>query len=152
MSIQTTQRNWAARCGLAGRIGIAGLSGVALLVGLAGCLSPGGTGTSDDIHTYISTPQNPTTVSLKDWRTGQVIWSYDVPVGRQLVVRFYEGDDPSKPYPDTLRWAEVKAGSNSSPLGNSMAVPDKESRVMELSFRTSPEFTSGETGQAAGTN
>ena len=58
------------------------LSGLlAVLAGLTGCHA-----------TYVSTPELPATLWLKDVNTGGVIWSMDVPVQHKLSVKFdHEG-------------------------------------------------------------
>src|SRR5262245_40626309 len=71
-----------------------GLAAFALL-GAAGCANkPGGPGYSDDTFTYYSLPHEPVTLSLMDTRTGQTVWTHEVPVGRELTVSFLEGTAP----------------------------------------------------------
>jgi hypothetical protein len=116
----------------------AGLSG--------GCLSntmwyPGGSLRSNDQYTYWSTAHNPTTVSIIDTRTDQVIWSTDIPVDMQLVINFEEdeGDDnrvtPAKMYFDT--W---KLGRTSGTPRQSINVPAADARRIDVKQRAVPEL------------
>jgi len=110
------------------------------LAGLAGCWKPGGRGISSDAYTYISTSFEPKTVSVIDTRTGQTIWSYDVPVGRQLNFQFAKSDNPqSAAYPDKIKWSEVDAGRLFGTLSNEQAVPGRDGRRIDLKIRPVPE-------------
>ena len=106
--------------------------GCALLVlGLAspGCYLPGGNGFSNDTHTFQSTSWNPVTVSLKDTRTGQDIWSVDVPVGKQLVMHFRDGDGvEGSGMPDVMEWEIMDNGEMFGQLNNTIPVPPASNR------------------------
>ncbi len=46
-------------------------------------------------YVYKSTPHVPETVTLINTTTGEQVWSYDIPAGQELTVRFKE---PGKPH------------------------------------------------------
>lgn len=115
-----------------------------LLVGLAACEGvpghyPGGNIASIDKYTYPSTSYLPQTVSVVDTRTGQAIWSKDIPVGQQLVMRFYadKGDDPSNP--DRLDWQIMAIGAGGQ-MSHSIYVPNAASRRIDTAFRAPGEL------------
>lgn len=110
------------------------------LAGLAGCWKEGGRGISSDAYTYISTAFYPKTVSVIDTRTGQTVWSYDVPVGRQLNFQFSASDEPqSAAYPDKIKWSEVDAGQLFGTLENEQPMPGRDARRIDLKIRPVPE-------------
>lgn len=120
------------------------------LASLAGCYSEGGLGWSEDQHVYISRPEQPWTVSLKDTRTGQEVWSVEVPVGKQLVVHFLPDAGTDNAFtPDLMEWAIMEAGTESERLGNSMPVPPAHARRLEPVLRPGPELPPG-MGKLAG--
>jgi len=101
----------------------------------------GGSRASIDQHVYVSYPHVPKTVSLVDTRTGETIWTVDVPVGQQLVVRFkndvYE-DDPNRP--SVMKWELMDAGERHQKLTNSLRVPHWTSRRLDWTTRPAPEL------------
>ena len=103
--------------------------------------NPGGSGVSVDKYTYVSEPWEPKTVELVDTRTGETLWSVDVPVGQQLAVRFYPDREKDNAYtPDLMRWDLMEAGTRFRRLENSMLVPASNARRLDMSLRTAPEF------------
>ena len=127
------------------------LACVAAMIGLTGCsiYKPGGTGWSDDTFTYFGLPHQPVTVTLIDTRTGQTLWTYEVPVGRQLTLRFDEDYAPdNKMTPALLSWQEMKQGTRYGALENTMLVPDKYSRRLDPTYRDEPEFPQGTSASA----
>ncbi len=120
-----------------------GLAAV-LSAGLAvpGCWIEGGRGYSGDSFTYISTEHQPKTVSVIDTRTGQTVWSYEVPVGRELVMEFYEGESArAADYlnPDILRWDDFEAGQLFGAPGKRVSVPPATARRIDVALRPAPE-------------
>ncbi len=95
---------------------------------------------SRDIATYASTSWLPQTVNVIDTRTGETIWSIDVPVGQQVVVDFNAGGGDNEYYPDTMRWALFEAGTGNGRLRNSIAVPPVDARLIEPTLRPAPEW------------
>lgn len=108
---------------------------------MSGCIGykPGGNMASDDTFTYWSTPHTPTTVTLVDTRTGERFWTYEIPVGKELVCKFYTDTNPGTQFPDTMRWEILDVGDNFGELHNLMAVPDKFARRVDWEVRPSPE-------------
>lgn len=125
-----------------GRRLLASLLVIAALGSTAGCWRPGGRGMSVDAYTYISTAFEPKTVSVIDTRTGQTIWSYDVPVGRQLDIEFFENDEHKDAnLPDIIKWRETYAGNTLGTLsGQSVAMPPASARRIDLKLRPAPEY------------
>lgn len=115
-----------------------GLS-LAGLTGLAGCVPgyyPGGSLASRDLYTYESTPDAPTNITVIDWTTGEQLLQVEVPVGQQLVVRFFENHNKKNTErPDLMRWKLMKAGTTFGELDNSMPVPDYGHRRVDVSLR-----------------
>ena len=131
------------------RIGLAAV-GLAVGLGLAlattGCnvYRPGGSLRSNDTFTYASTTFLPVTVSLVDSRTGETLWTSEVPVGKQLVVRFFRDqykDNPANP--DAMRWEIMDTGKWYGTLDNVIAVPAMGVRRLDTSLRAAPEYPPG---------
>lgn len=123
-----------------------GALGAALLaLGPAGCSAyrnyyPGGGYNSLDRFTYESTSWMPQTVTLRDTRTGEDIWSMDVPVGQKVVVWFKRGEGPGQPYPDAMEWGLFDFDVNSGRLPNRLGVPGSDARLLVTALRPAPEM------------
>lgn len=125
-------------------------AGFALLASLAataflGCEGvpgnfPGGTHASIDKFVYQSTSELPQTVTIVDTRSGQAVWSKDIPVGRQLVIRFYaeKSDDPANP--DRMDWQLMQMRQGGTDLSNHVFVPPANARRIETAFRARGEM------------
>ncbi|CAN5835547.1 hypothetical protein BH11PLA1_BH11PLA1_22420 [soil metagenome] len=115
---------------------------LAAALSLPGCWTPGGTrGYLSDTYTYESTPDMPQTVTVIDRRTNEALWSYDVPVDMELVMRFTPSvntDDAS--LPDVLKWDVWKRGTKFGFPRNSVAMPDSSARLIDVKLRKSPEL------------
>ena len=101
----------------------------------------GGSRASNDLHTYVSREHSPKTVSLVNTTTGEVLWSVDIPVGKQLVVKFVDGkhkDDPGNP--SEMRWALMDEQIYGPKLDNEMRVPGPNQRRLDLELRDAPEM------------
>ena len=101
------------------------------ILSLTGCHRPQGallayTGGS---YTYFSYETAPKTVRVLDLRTNEVVFSMDVPVGKQLTIEFQagKGDDPVYS-PDVMRYEVMEMGSTTGKLRNQMSVPSATSR------------------------
>ena len=129
-----------------------GLTLGALALSLAACGGPGyayrsfydegGSGVSDDQFVYISRPGEPKTITLVDTRTGEPIWTMDVPVGNQLVINFEPDrnkDNPARP--DMMRWELMEDRTLHGRLSNAMPVPSYHSRRLDMTLRAIPEIT-----------
>lgn len=125
----------------------------AAILAPSGCYSEGGLGWSEDQYCYVSRPHQPWTVTLKDTRTGQEVWSVEVPVGKQLVVHFLPGTGvPGGYMPDTMEWALMDEGVTSDRLANSLPVPPANARRLDPTLRPTPEFPPDmKAGRPAGT-
>jgi hypothetical protein len=133
---------------------VAGCVGLSLL---GGCLVPmpgqweGGSLYSQDKHVYISRAHTPTTVSVVDTRSQETIWTQDVPVGQQLVVRFFaRRTKDNAANPDEMRWGLCRAGGTARfPDENRLAVPGASARQLKVDYRTAPEYPPGAEAQAS---
>lgn len=131
--------NWSLR-------GVLAAAALGWVVVAGGCYNEGGNGYAHDRHVYISTAWRPWTVTLKDTRTGQDFWSVDLPVGKQLVVEFYDDGGTKDGFtPDLMRWSIMKDGDEFGRLDNSLAVPPKTVRRLDVTLRPSPELPDGMT-------
>lgn len=117
-------------------------SALTATLALTGCAySPGGSGSSTDgPFTYVSTTHLPQTVAVIDTRTTEQLLVVEVPVGKQLVLSFYNKDDEIDGK-GTLRWGVMPAGQSYGGLTNNMEVPPASARRVDVSFRRSPEYT-----------
>jgi hypothetical protein len=116
----------------------------------SGCASytPGGGGISRDAFTYISTSHSPKSLQLKDTRTGEVLWTYEIPVERELVISFYEGRNRENiEMPDEMRWEEWEKGRSHGTLDNRMPVPEMIYRRIDVTIRK-PEPSPGRAAAA----
>lgn len=107
---------------------------------VGGCNSPGGQGFSGDRFVYRSDEWQPWTVSLIDTRTGESVWSVDVPVGKQLIVGFRRGAGPNEFKPDMMYWGISENGRAISRQSNQLPVPSATSRLLEPVLRPTPEL------------
>lgn len=110
------------------------------LVTLGGCYAAGGPRYSADRFTYESTTWSPKTVFVIDTRTGQTLWSVDVPVGQQVVVGFESGNGPNEYMPDTLVWEVMRKDDFFGKLSNRRAAPPPFARRLEFELRPAPEY------------
>lgn len=116
------------------------------LATLAGCQggTEGGWLGSYDNFTYISTSWQPKTISLYDTRTGENLWSVDVPVGKQLNVGFRKGTGPNENKPDELVWEIKMAGRVFGSRDNRVPCPPATARRLEMTLRAAPEMPNAE--------
>lgn len=120
---------------------------VLLSASLAGCgYYEGGNMRSLDRHVYVSTTWQPKTVNLVDTRTGETVWSMDVPVGQKLAMEFVDNERviDSRPHdawlPDTMRWGLGDSKNTSMSLANEISVPPASIRRIEWTLRPVPEM------------
>ncbi len=121
----------------------------AAAIALTGCYGPGGPGYSADMYTYVSDEWHPYTITLFDSRTGEALWSVDVPVGQQLVMRFNEGMGPNQFKPDLMAWGLMESGRRTGPIPNNVPVPGPAVRRVEMKLRPTPEMPGALTAPVA---
>lgn len=125
----------------AARLASTGFLAVALLGAVSGCYQPQGPGYSGLAPlTYESTEMSPKTVSLIDTRTGETVWSVDVPVNQQLVIRFREGRNEGAFMPDVMEWRLMKRGNRFGALDNTIPSPPRAARRVDMTLRPRPEL------------
>ena len=98
-------------------------AGLAVAAISAGCWTEGGVPISLDRYTYKSTPTQPKTITLVDIRTGEQIWSYDIPVGKRLSLQFVDDKLDDTWRPSVMRWDVAPGDSLFGELKNQIAVP-----------------------------
>lgn len=122
---------------------------IALAAGLSlfGCTAgyhPHGQGRSNDTFTYISTSHEPKTITLIDTRTSEKLWTCEIPVGQQLVVRFLDDERAETRGWDTMKWRLMPAWTAWGTLDNAMSVPPNTARRIDMTLRKGPEFVVAE--------
>lgn len=124
------------------------VASIALLAGSAavlhGCDAEGGMMMSTDSFTYKSTSWQPKTVTLIDTRTGEAVWSVDIPVGKQLYVGFVQGTGPNEYKPDEIVWQINWSGRYIATNKSRLPCPPSTARRLELTFRAAPEMPNAE--------
>jgi len=120
------------------------LAAAALLVPAVGCYYEGGPGYSADRHAYVSRTWSPKTVTLVDVRSGEAVWSVDVPVDRKLVLGFRPGANSENDVdnPDLMIWDLMGPNENFGTLNNQLPVPPTHARLIDMSLRPVPEYAS----------
>jgi len=107
---------------------------------MSACHKEGGMGWSRDAYTYVSREWQPWTVTLVDTRTGESLWSVDIPVGQQLVMAFRKGAGPNEFKPDMLDWGLMPAGRQYGVRTHQLPVPPSHARRLEPTLRPTPEL------------
>lgn len=113
------------------------------LAASTGCYFEGGPGYSADRFAYVSRTWTPKTVTLIDTRTGEALWSMDVPVGQRLVIDFKTPQPMEKPdpwLPDTMLWDIMPERQRFGELKNKIRVPPSSARRVDMSLRPTPEY------------
>lgn len=110
--------------------------------GLGGCNWESGTGFSLDRYIYRSTSWRPQTITVVDTRTGERIWSLDVPVGQQAVVGFHKNTykDKNPIMPDELYWGLMPADDMIKGQESRMPCPPPDARRVDVTLRPTPEM------------
>jgi len=117
--------------------------GLAASVTLVGCHRPHGaimpyTGGSQTYYSYETMPK---TVRLVDLRTNEVVFSMDIPVGKQLSLDFVaDGGDNEVYTPDLMRYEVFDMGTQMGKLRNSLTVPAARNRRIEVFLRQGTEY------------
>jgi hypothetical protein len=89
---------------------------------------------------YKSTTHMPQTVTLIDTRTGESVWSCEVPVGKQLNLSFARPNRSAESdgY-DEMRWAIASIGDDFGGSPSVIRVPPPSHRRLEGTLRQGPE-------------
>lgn len=116
------------------------IASAGMLASCAGIGSEGGALASYDQFTYVSTAWQPKTITLFDTRTGESLWSVDIPVGKQLMVGFRKGSGNNEAKPDEMFWEVTWAGRRLGTRDNRMSVPPASARRLEMTLRAAPEM------------
>ena len=110
---------------------------------LAGCYNPRGAFYPyvGQAATYWSTASAPTTITVIDTRTGEAFFTVEIPVGKQLVLDFKDGEgDDNVLTPDLMRYDVFPRGQTTGTLRNGITVPDRFSRRIDVTYRPAPEY------------
>lgn len=128
-------------------LGLCGVLAAGLTAG--GCWSPGGRLASFDQYLFESTSLDPTTITIVDSRTGQAVWSYDVPVDKALAINFIDDvRTDTNEYPDNMEWGvwpRLSTGNlyTRQPLDQPVVnVPSAAYRRIDKKQRPAPELPS----------
>jgi hypothetical protein len=123
---------------------LAAAAALATLAIAGACSVPGfyegGSRASNDLHVYVSRPHSPKTVSLVNTVSGETIWSVDIPVGQQLVVRFYDNQYKDPINSAQMNWDLMKETTSFHELKNQMPVPASAYRRLDMELRSEPEL------------
>ena len=115
-------------------------------VTIAGCqmYTPGGNpyfNGPNSAATWESTEEVPKTVTLIDTRTGERLFVMEIPVGEKLVIDFIEDSGDNEVFtPDLMMWELFQHNVSYGPLSNSLTVPNKWSRRLDIAIRPSSEY------------
>lgn len=117
---------------------------------ITGCHRPQGafmsyTGGS---NTYFSYETRPVTITIVDLRTGEEIFTMNVPPGKQLTFDFKdgEGDDPVYT-PDLMRYEVFDMGTQNGKLRNTLNVPPANARRIDVAYRSDYEYRTARGGR-----
>lgn len=127
------------------RRGLLGFVAACAAATLGGCALPGhhegGSSYSLDKHTYVSRTWEPKTINVVDTRTDEVFWSYELPVGRKLVIWFKTDGNADDPHmPDLIRWGEMPAAARFGEIDQEAPAPPSSARRIDWYLRPVPEM------------
>ena len=114
----------------------------ATVVLLGGCgYRPGGKGFKGSAETWPSTEFKPATLTLVDTRSGEELWTMDIPVGYHLVTKFVkDGGTDQFERPDRLEYEVLQLGTKYGVRHSAIAVPAANCRRWDVSYRPAPEY------------
>jgi len=122
---------------------------------LSACHGPGGAFIpyQGQSITYESTEIMPKTVQIRDLRSDEIVFTMEVPAGKQLTFQFSEGDGDDPVYtPDLMRYEVFDIGTRTGSLSSAMSVPPYWARRIDVYFRQGPEYTAASPEQALRTD
>ena len=100
--------------------------------------------------TIQSTESIQKTVRMVDMRSGEVFFSLDIPIGKQLTFDFDRGDGDDPVYtPDLMRYEVKDIGDNFGKLTNAMTVPNAISRRVDVFVNQHMQYQNQPPEQAA---
>jgi hypothetical protein len=106
--------------------------------------TPGGnpfTNSPTSAATWVSNEEFPKTVTLVDTRSGEHLFVMVIPVGKKLVIEFVkDGGDNMVFTPDLMTWQIFPHNVQYGPLSNSLTVPNRWSRRLDVTIRPSSEY------------
>ncbi len=125
---------------------------------LLGALALGGCNSGHESYQFPSSTHMPQTVTLSNTRTGERLWSQEVPAGSQLNLVFVRapGVAEEQNY-DEMRWSITPIGRSpgnalsTTPTSRSsmMRVPPPSERRLDVQVREGPEDRPGAVGFVA---
>lgn len=91
--------------------------------------------------TIQSTEITQKSVRMVDMRSGEVFFTLDIPIGKQITFDFDRGDGDDAVYtPDIMRYEVKDIGDSNGKLKNSMTAPNAESRRIDVFVTQSPQY------------
>jgi hypothetical protein len=115
------------------RFRLSTILGAVILGALAGCRT-------QESYSYVSTTHLPQTVTLLNTRTGESIWSQEIPVGRQLNITFVNRPDRADSQGwDEMRWSLTDIGNGLGGQTSTIRVPPPSERRLDVTVRDFPE-------------
>ncbi|CAG0965590.1 hypothetical protein PHYC_00965 [Phycisphaerales bacterium] len=93
-----------------------------------------------EAYHFVSTASMPQTVTLRNYQSGENIWSQEIPVGKQLNVAFLRRADIADSQGwDEMRWSISDIGRNHGGVSSTIKVPPPSERRFDLHDRSTPE-------------
>ena len=120
---------------------------ILLSFALTGCYTPQGGLMPSSVGslTYYSTAEEPKSISVIDLRNGDNVFEMKIPVGKQLVIQFYDGSGDDPVYtPDLMKYQIFDIGTQVGSLQNSITVPDAYSRRIDVFMRKGDRYEAPE--------
>lgn len=104
-----------------------------------GCHWEGGPLWSGQEFAYVSTTWSPKTVTVMDLRTGEAVWTVDVPVGQKVSFKFSEGTGPNEYNSDEIVWEFMEMDDTFVARTQRSPCPPAHARRVDLTLRPAPE-------------
>jgi hypothetical protein len=102
---------------------------------------PEGPYASLDQYAYQSLAMEPKTVVLRDVRTEQILYTWDIPVDQTLVLKFRKDQgERNRAMPDKLEWDLWPIDQTTGHRRYYFFVPAADSRRVEMYIRNTPEL------------
>ncbi len=112
----------------------------ALLLSIAACASLLAGCNGPEQMSYRSTSLTPQTVTILDTVSGETLWTVDVPVGKQVDMKFLERAATAEEFgSDILQWTISPVGQPWQGAVSEVRVPPPSSRRIDVRLRESGE-------------